>query len=323
MRSRLLLVGLLVLTTACTKKDDTAAKPDSSSGNVAAKTELSAAEIAAAKKKAAEEAELLEAARIKAESEAAAKRLADATEKYNALNDELNAAMKNYTAASRNAKTRAERAKLARENPIITLGPRFVNFANEYAGTKEAVEATAMLATRGSGDTKTEAIGVLIKDYPNHDKVVDIVSTIKKSRGMPSPQNEKWIDQIIANTTTPKIEGNALAAKAELLDKVTTYKGHFASATEKQLENVNKEVLEYVNAERDANELKELEKLMEAFVKDHAAEASIVERELFGLKYLGINCEAPDIAGIDLDDKDFKLSDYRGKVVLLDFWGDW
>ena len=32
---------------------------------------------------------------------------------------------------------------------------------------------------------------------------------------------------------------------------------------------------------------------------------------------------APDIVGEGLDGFSFKLSDYRGKVVLLDFWGDW
>ena len=32
---------------------------------------------------------------------------------------------------------------------------------------------------------------------------------------------------------------------------------------------------------------------------------------------------APEIEGEDLDGKKFKLSDYRGKVVLLDFWGHW
>jgi len=31
----------------------------------------------------------------------------------------------------------------------------------------------------------------------------------------------------------------------------------------------------------------------------------------------------PEIEGEDLDGKEFKLSDYRGKVVLLDFWGNW
>jgi hypothetical protein len=32
---------------------------------------------------------------------------------------------------------------------------------------------------------------------------------------------------------------------------------------------------------------------------------------------------APEIEAEDLDGKKFKLSDYRGKVVLLDFWGHW
>ncbi|MGC6486564.1 MAG: peroxiredoxin family protein [Planctomycetota bacterium] len=32
---------------------------------------------------------------------------------------------------------------------------------------------------------------------------------------------------------------------------------------------------------------------------------------------------APDIDGVDLQGEAFKLSDYRGKVVLVDFWADW
>ncbi len=38
---------------------------------------------------------------------------------------------------------------------------------------------------------------------------------------------------------------------------------------------------------------------------------------------LGVGSIAPDIVGEDLDGVTFKLSDYRGKVVFLDFWGDW
>ena len=33
--------------------------------------------------------------------------------------------------------------------------------------------------------------------------------------------------------------------------------------------------------------------------------------------------EAPEISGEDIDGVPFKLSDYRGRVVLLDFWGHW
>jgi cytochrome oxidase Cu insertion factor (SCO1/SenC/PrrC family) len=32
---------------------------------------------------------------------------------------------------------------------------------------------------------------------------------------------------------------------------------------------------------------------------------------------------APEISGEDIDGVPFKLSDYRGKVVMLDFWGNW
>jgi hypothetical protein len=32
---------------------------------------------------------------------------------------------------------------------------------------------------------------------------------------------------------------------------------------------------------------------------------------------------APQIQGKDADGVAFQLSDYRGKVVMLDFWGNW
>jgi hypothetical protein len=38
---------------------------------------------------------------------------------------------------------------------------------------------------------------------------------------------------------------------------------------------------------------------------------------------LQVGAVAPDIAGNDTDGTPFKLSDYRGKVVVLDFWGFW
>jgi peroxiredoxin len=36
----------------------------------------------------------------------------------------------------------------------------------------------------------------------------------------------------------------------------------------------------------------------------------------------GVGRPAPETEGPDADGKFFRLSDYRGKVVLLDFWGD-
>ena len=48
--------------------------------------------------------------------------------------------------------------------------------------------------------------------------------------------------------------------------------------------------------------------------------AEKAESELFGIRHLSVGKVAPDIDGQDQDGRRFKLSDYRGKVVLLDFW---
>jgi cytochrome oxidase Cu insertion factor (SCO1/SenC/PrrC family) len=47
------------------------------------------------------------------------------------------------------------------------------------------------------------------------------------------------------------------------------------------------------------------------------------ESDLFEIQHLSVGKPVPEIAGEDVDGKEFKLSDYRGKVVLLDFWGNW
>ena len=43
----------------------------------------------------------------------------------------------------------------------------------------------------------------------------------------------------------------------------------------------------------------------------------------YKVTHLVVGCEAPEIEGFDQDGKKFRLSDYRGKVVLLPFWGIW
>jgi hypothetical protein len=51
--------------------------------------------------------------------------------------------------------------------------------------------------------------------------------------------------------------------------------------------------------------------------------SAAVERELADIKNTPIGKVTPEIEGEDVDGKTFKISDYRGKVVLLDFWGHW
>jgi len=69
----------------------------------------------------------------------------------------------------------------------------------------------------------------------------------------------------------------------------------------------------------------EAEKHLNAVIEKYGdkSQKERAKGELFEMHNLAIGKVAPDIEGEDVDGKRFKLSDYRGKVVAIDFWGDW
>ncbi|GIW87652.1 MAG: hypothetical protein KatS3mg108_1976 [Isosphaeraceae bacterium] len=56
---------------------------------------------------------------------------------------------------------------------------------------------------------------------------------------------------------------------------------------------------------------------------DPHALSTRIRAEQAELQTLGIGQPAPEIHGTDIDGRPLRLSDYRGKVVALSFWGDW
>ena len=57
--------------------------------------------------------------------------------------------------------------------------------------------------------------------------------------------------------------------------------------------------------------------------KAKATLGEVAQVELYELNHLTVGKVAPEIEGEDIDGKAFKLSDYRGKVVVLSFWAAW
>ncbi|HBJ83805.1 MAG TPA: hypothetical protein DDZ88_08050 [Verrucomicrobiales bacterium] len=51
--------------------------------------------------------------------------------------------------------------------------------------------------------------------------------------------------------------------------------------------------------------------------------ADFTAKMLFEMTNLQVGCEAPEIEGKDAEGVSFKLSDYRGKHVIVIFWGGW
>ena len=49
----------------------------------------------------------------------------------------------------------------------------------------------------------------------------------------------------------------------------------------------------------------------------------IAKKELFAIRHLSIGRTAPEIQAEDIDGVPFRLSDHRGKIVVVSFWGHW
>jgi thiol-disulfide isomerase/thioredoxin len=69
----------------------------------------------------------------------------------------------------------------------------------------------------------------------------------------------------------------------------------------------------------------EAEGLYEKVIKAADNREAVVQAkaQVEELRKFGIGRKAPEISGEDGDSKKFKLSDYKGKVVVIDFWAGW
>ena len=68
------------------------------------------------------------------------------------------------------------------------------------------------------------------------------------------------------------------------------------------------------------------EKLLKEFAKVEINGESCGElatKKLVAIRTLSVGKVAPEITGVDIFGNAFKLSDYRGKVIMLSFWGHW
>jgi hypothetical protein len=176
--------------------------------------------------------------------------------------------------------------------------------AEKDAADAQAGDLLAWVATNGYHmPIGVKATARLVEKYPDH-RAIEQVCNMLGSYGPPNAADT--LKQIVEKSTNPKVKAAATLAIAKSLAKKTDSLGNNPAEAEKVV----------AEAEKYFNQAAELG-------KDNAALQKDIERELKILKHLRVGKEAPEIKGPDLDGKEFKLSDYRGKVVLLDFWGDW
>jgi hypothetical protein len=167
-----------------------------------------------------------------------------------------------------------------------------------------AGDVLAWVATSGSfHPAGPKAVDRLVEKYPDHAAIERVCATLARSAS-----SGDTLKGILEKATKPRVKAAAALALGQSLAAQTDRLGDKPAEAEK------------VGAEAE----KYLAMAVELYGKEDAApKKQEAERELKAFQTLRVGKEAPEIKGADLDGKEFKLSDYRGKVVLLDFWGDW
>lgn len=208
--------------------------------------------------------------------------------------------------------------------------PRFAKVAEENAGTDEAVEALLWLASNANNDIEAheKALDAIFRDHvgtPNFAK-----ACIALSRGKPNDRIADRFEAFIKESDNREARGVASHSLVSMYQMADMLKPNVDA--DGFAEYFGEESCNYIkNFELDSEKM---EGLLQSIVDDYAdieipyGRASkkigeIAEASLFEIKYLSVGKVAPDIEGADLDGVNFKLSDYRGKVVMIDFWGDW
>ena len=225
-----------------------------------------------------------------------------AKERFEALETEASEARSEWVTKLRAA--RAAEEPFEESDPTPSFIPRFQEGAKEFAGTEGAVPFLRWLAfsaMRSDAKVSSASYMTLLRDHGTSPEMTSLASTFgDASRFVGDDIDEAvgYLKKIAANHADAGVKAWAtFGAHASTIETAAVDSDEFTAA-EAAITNA----LEGIDDDR----LK-----------------SVTGKAIGVRKKFSLGMVAPDISGPDLSGNEFKLSDYRGKVVFLDFWGDW
>jgi hypothetical protein len=244
---------------------------------------------------------------------------------------EYDAAMAKFMEEIQKAEGEEEQRKLYDElypKPEAFAG-RFLAVAKEEPESPVAVDALVWVATRAQWSPEAmEALEILKRDHIEDAKVAGICSTLAWSL---STEAETLLRAILEDNPDRDAKAMACLSLAQLLARAAEQGAQLAeSPGDAEAEGLPAPYLEWFRRREPEADRAEAEKLFERAASEFGevemygrTVGSLAGGALFEMRHLAIGKVAPEIEGEDVEGVAMKLSDYRGKVVVLDFWGDW
>jgi hypothetical protein len=224
---------------------------------------------------------------------------------YQAIVKEYQNAQQEFFKTYQQAKTDEERNQAVTKAPKVQdYAGRMMKLAQEHP-KNPAAEKALIWVVQSAGYTPEgpKAVDLLLKD---HIKSKDLGLVCQSLEYSFTGNGEKLLREVSEKSPHKDVRGQACFSLARLL-KNKSEQNPTDEKTAKEAENLFELVTE---KHKDAKHRR-------------GTLGKAAESELFEIRHLGIGKVAPEIEGEDIDGKKFKLSDYTGKVVVLDFWGNW
>lgn len=241
---------------------------------------------------------------------------------------------------------------LGRKEAVTLLGsfaPKFLDLAEKYPEDPIALKsmrtAAQIVVTRDSGafncwitnrehlpgdaadGSAARIVEILLRDHLESDQLGPLLDRMRYGYRLVFGEG---LQTVLEKNPHPEMQGLACLALAQHLNdrlKMAQVADGRPELVERFSAIFGEEYLREIRRMRDAGLAKRIETLFERAAAEFGevdfragTVGETANSELNEIRNLSIGRTAPNIEGTDENGTEFKLSDYRGKVVLLYFW---
>lgn len=247
-----------------------------------------------------------------------------------AILDEYQQAIDACMEAARAAKTDEERNKVYEDSypKAETYAERLWKLVDRQPEDPGCAKALGWIFGN-TGDARASEL-LLSKHVDSEEAGIACLSYGQQNAGA-----RPTLEGVLARAKQPATRGMASFALGQHLIELAKWAEDAQAANDEKRGTLAAQfgeaaVIEWMDAE-PAELRKQGEALLQRVADEFASVAhpyegtlgAAAEAFLFELRRLQIGMVVPEIEGEDIGGVSFKLSDYRGKVVVLDFWGHW
>ena len=250
-------------------------------------------------------------------------------EQFRAIRNSHQRAVRRNRSEMRRAK-RTERVEIleAFEEELKEIETSVLALVEQSDEPAEKVDLLIWIDQNGSDESSEKARNELLTNHLDSEKISGLIQSLFRS---PSAESEEVLRTMIAKSPHDSVKAAATMGLSTMLGSLKRLEGMDDSSRERVAEMIGEDFIAKWTPEAIA---KESDLLLESLVENYSdvpvagsrnneTYGDMVEGMVFAKNHLQIGSTVEDIVANDLDGEEFKLSDYRGKVVVLDFWGDW